>query len=516
MLRPNDGYNKVTLVRGPIIFEDGAFNNEATPPIGLAYIAGFLKEKGFSVEIVDAIGEALNQRYPLSDCPGFSAQGLTPDEVVARIPGDTQVIGFSAMFSGEWPANRSLVERIRREHPNALIIAGGEHATALPEYILRDCPAIDFIVKGEGENTIYEVLDGLSSGVPPSEIGGIAFVDEAGIFRNTAESARIRELDAMPWPYWPEGLLERFWAAGKSHGVLTERDMPMLASRGCPYRCTFCSNPQMWTTRYVLREPAEVIREIRYYKEKYDITSVQFYDLTAITKRKWIIEFCKELIRQEIYIKWSLPAGTRSEVLDQETLTLVKQSGCHYLVYAPESGSPETLERIKKRIKLDRLTESMLTAKKLGIVLRANLIIGFPGESRRDVWKTLRYGLKVSWCGVDEVAVFLFSPYPGSELFQQLHDCGAVKLSDNYFLSLTSLNGKFNTLTPKVYNENMKAFELAIYRTGGMLLAYLIGYLHYPSRIVRTIRNLVTGDGAATVLEHRLRDTLLRRRDQSA
>ncbi len=503
---------RVALVRGPIVFAEGALNNEATPPLGFAYIAGYLGAHGYSVEIVDGIGEALNQVYPLPDFPGYAAQGLSFEQLVARVPDDVDVIGFAVMFSGEWPVTRQIIRRARERFPDALFVAGGEHATALSEYSLRDCPELDVVVRGEGEHTLFELLEATRVGADRAAVAGVAWLDDDGAYRQTGDLPRIRSLAAMPRPAWPDGLLEKYWAAGKSHGVLTERDMPMLASRGCPYRCTFCSSPQMWTTRYVLRDPSDVLDEIEHYVAKYAITSVQFYDLTAIVKRDWIVKFCTEMMARGVKLFWSLPAGTRSEALDAETLRLVKASGCHYLVYAPESGSPATLQRIKKRISLERITGSMLAATGYGIVVRANIIIGLPGETRREIYETIAYVLSLTWRGVDEVAVFLFSPYPGSALYAELVANRTITPDDAYFLSLTSLNGKFNTLSPRTFNEHTWPAELAAYRTATMAAAYAIGYARHPSRVVRTLRNLLADSGAATVLEHRLRDALRRRR----
>src|SRR5947208_14682928 len=205
-------------------------------------------------------------------------------------------------------------------------------------------------------------------------------------------------------------------AAGKSYGVCTERDMPLLVSRGCPFQCTFCSSPQMWTTLYKLRDVEDVIAEIKFYQKVYDITAFQLYDLTAIVKKSWTVEFCQKLLAEGINLKWSLPSGTRSEALDKETLEYLRRTGCNYLCYAPESGSPETLKRIKKKVNLPRMTESILEARRQGLILRTNLIIGFPDEKRRDVYTTLRYGLKLAFHGVDDVSANVFSPYPGSEI----------------------------------------------------------------------------------------------------
>ena len=509
--RVSESKPKVALVRGPIVASTGSINNEATPAIGFAYIAGYIRARGYEVEIVDAIGEGLSEFWPIREHPGYMAQGLTFEAVLQRIPADAQVIGFSAMFSGEWPVSRRLIELVRQRFPEALLVAGGEHSTALSEYSLRDCPALDIVVRGEGEHTFYEVLEAWREGRGFAEVGSVGFLDGEGRYVENGQLARIREIDAIPWPYWPEGYLERFWEFGKSYGVASERDMPILASRGCPYQCSFCSNPQMWTTRYILREVDDLIAEIKHYKERYNATALQFYDLTAITKKRWTVEFCNKLLSEKIELNWSLPSGTRSEALDEETLGLLKTTGCNYLVYAPESGSPETLEKIRKRIKLESFTESVIEAKKQGLVLRTNLIIGFPHESRKNIFQTIRYGLYLAWKGVDEVTINIFSPYPGTEIFAALQDEGKVTLGDDYFLKLTSLNADYTSLNPLTVNPVMGARELSAYRLGFMLLNYAIGYVRYPGRIVRTLRNIFGKDRTATVFEHRMRDLVQRK-----
>jgi anaerobic magnesium-protoporphyrin IX monomethyl ester cyclase len=283
----------------------------------------------------------------------------------------------------------------------------------------------------------------------------------------------------------------------------------MLISRGCPFQCTLCSSPQMWTTLYKLRDVSDVVAEIKHYQQKYNITAVQLYDLTAITKRSWTIEFCQRLLDERISLKWSLPSGTRSEALDHETLELLRKTGCNYLVYAPESGSPNTLKRIKKKIHLERVTESMLEAKRQGLILRANLIIGFPGETREDIFQTLKYGLKLAVHGVDESSTNVFEPYPGSEIFESLISQGKVELNNDYFLGLTSMYSDFTKTDLITFNEAMTPKELARWRLVFMLVAYGLGYLLYPSRILRTLRNVfLESHDAATVLEHRLKDGL--------
>jgi len=511
-MSPQASKLRVALVRGPVVSTARSVNNEATPCIGLAYVSAYVRARGYATTIVDAIGEGLNRYWALREHPGYACQGLTVEDVLARIPRDVDVVGFSAMFSGEWPVQRDLITAIHREFPKAVVVAGGEHITALSEYSLRDCPALDVCVRGEGEHTFYEVLECVREGRDLSTVNGIAYLDGDGQFHSNHDVPRIRELDRIPWPDWPEGYLEQFWAAGKSYGVTSERDMPLLISRGCPYQCTFCSSPQMWTTLYRLRDPDDVIAEIETYRARYGITSLQLYDLTAITKKSWTVEFAHKLLDRGIDLKWSLPSGTRSEALDHETLSLLKRTGCHYLVYAPESGSPNTLRTIKKKIQLPRITASILEAKRQGIVVRTNLIIGFPHETRRDVFQTIRYGLMLAARGADEVTINIFSPYPGSELYRELTEAGKIQLGDPYFLQLTSLNSDYTRTNPLTFNPLMGPRELALYRISFMLLNYMIGYALYPSRIWRTIRNVFwSRQSAATVFEHRLKDALKRK-----
>ena len=501
---------KIALVRAPIVSTFKALNNEATPAIALAYLMGSLLDQGYEPIMIDAVGEGLNNYWPIEDIPGFQCQGIKFDEILARIPKDTSIIGFSAMFSGEWPVVRKLINYIRSHFPNAIVLAGGEHATALPQFILRDCPALDICIRGEGESALLELLTLLSTTQDITGASSVSFLDANGNYVENLVRSRIRSVDEIPWPHWPEGYLEKFWASGKSYGPQTGRDMPMMLSRGCPYQCTFCSNPQMWTTRYYLRDIDDVINEVKFYIDRYNITAVQLYDLTAIVKKDWAIAFLKRLIKEEIDVKWSFPSGTRSEALDEEVLNLLKRVGCNYLVYAPESGSKNMLQKLKKKIKLDVITQSMILAKKIGLVCRANIILGFPGETRWDLYKTLWYGMKLSARGVDEVQPNLYSPYPGSELFDQLVATNQIELNDEYFLSLTSINSDLSKIKPLTFNEYMGPVELAIYRVVFTMANYGLGYLFFPSRTIRTFKNIAGHEFATTVFEHRLKDVFRR------
>lgn len=488
----------LTLIRPPAVSSPRNHSVDLIPPIGLAYVAAALERAGHQVVLIDALGEAPDQRLPAAH-PGLVAYGLTIDEIVERIPASTGAIGVSAMFSQQWPHVEALVEAIARRHPALPIFLGGEHATAAWRYLLDHCPQVSLCVLGEGEQTAVEVAEWLDGTRSLADISGVA-VRREGVPAATERRGRVTDVATIPWPAWHLAPVEAYLARGFGHGVNRGRSMPLLATRGCPFQCTFCSSPEMWTTRYVMRPVADVADEIESYIARYRVTNIDFVDLTVVVKRDWTLEFCRELERRRLNITYQLPSGTRSEALDREVLEALYRTGCRNITYAPESGSPRTLQRIKKRIRLDRVLDSMRAAHQAGMVARANMIIGFPFERRRDIWQTLGFCLKMAWYGVEDIALFPFCPYPGSELYEDLRRDGSLPpMSNDYFasLGLTDL-GQANNVS-----RHVGPLEINFYRAIGMALTLIIGYLFFPRRIRRTLAHLLRGD-SESAFEKRL------------
>jgi hypothetical protein len=254
----------------------------------------------------------------------------------------------------------------------------------------------------------------------------------------------------------------------------------------------------MWSTRYVVRPVEDVVDEIEHWIARYGVTNVDFEDLTAFIKRDWILALCRELERRRIRVTYQLPSGTRSEALDREVLEALYRTGCRNLTYAPESGSVRTLTRIKKKVHLERMLDSMRVAVELGIVTKVNMIIGFPFETRRDVWATIKFCLAMAWIGVEDIPLFPFIAYPGSALHDELSARGAAPPLDNaFFASL----GFSDLRRAGSANPHMSAREIALYRTAGMILFIIAGYLRHPSRVLRTARNLVQARQESAVEE---------------
>lgn len=495
----------ITLVRPPFVYSKLAVSKPVVPSIGVAYLSSSLREAGHLVDVIDALGEGISHSGPATH-PKLVYRGLPIEKILERIHPNTSAIGVSGMFSLEWPHTESILLNIQKRFPSLPIVIGGEHATATYEYILNTCPAVFCVVLGEGEHTLCELADFFDGKKKLREIQGIAYRENGSIVK-TVSRPRIRHLDALPLPAWDLIPIHKYHEAAWSYGVDRGKSMPILATRGCPYQCTFCSNPLMWTTRYYVRTPSKVVDEIQLYLHQYKATNIDFNDLTAILKREWILEFCKEILKRKLEFTWQLPVGTRSECIDAEVLDYLYESGCRNICYAPESGSEQVLKDVKKRVNLRRLNHSLKEAKKKGLNVRASLILGFPQETRKDMYKTLLLIVKYAWMGLDDSGIFAFSPYPGSELYEYLKQRGKIsELNNDYFASLA---GFVDLLTPISYCENVGALELSFYRILGMALFYFVAFLRSPLRIFKTFRNVLRNT-SETVFEQRVLDFIKR------
>lgn len=505
---PPPGFSgSICLIRPFSVHSPTTYSAPVTLPIGPAYLAAVLERAGWRVGMIDAVGADI-YRVRRSACGRANIQGLGVEEIVERIPEDAAIIGVSLMFSQEWPLHRELIRAIAAAHPRAVIVVGGEHVSALTEYVLRDTPEIAFAVVGEGELVFLELVHAIAAGTPNLP-AGVCRINRLGEFESSI-GPRLAQLDDLPRPAWHLLPVENYFIDNWTMGIAMGRNIPILATRGCPYRCTFCSNATMWTTRYTMRSVSDVVDEIAWLVETYQANSIDFFDLTAIVKKDWVLEFCRELSRRGLSITWQLPSGTRSEALDDEVLAAIREAGCHYLVYAPESGSTRTLEAIKKKIKLPRLTTSIRAGVRMGHTVKVNLIIGFPTERLGDVLRTLAYAVRVAILGAHDCNISVFSAYPGSELYRELRAQGRIPPPDDaYFFSLM---GQFDLMRPVTFCDNVPGLAISATRILGHALFYGISYTLRPARIVRVIRRMLSGKfRASNLFEQRIFDLIRRR-----
>ena len=213
---------------------------------------------------------------------------------------------------------------------------------------------------------------------------------------------------------------------------------------------------------------------------------------------------------------WQLPSGTRSEAIDGEVAAYLYKSGCRNLSYSPESGSPSVLARIKKRIKPETVSVSIRSSVEAGLNVKCNLIIGFPDETYKEIFETLAYTVQLALAGAHDLSIWVFSPYPGSVLFDELTEAGVIGMNDAYYDDLRSYA---DTNRTKSFTTHVTSQRLKILRRVGTLVFYLASWARRPWRPFAMIRNVLSGkqeSRAELALSTMFRRTKMETSDKSA
>jgi len=453
-----------------------------SPSIGLAYIGAYLKKHAYAYTAIDACGEALDQirPYPSHRAESIMIQGLTIEQVAVRVPPDTRIIGFTCLFSHCWPLVVDIARALRPRFPHALFVAGGEHPTALPEAVLASA-LFDVVVRGEGEETFLELVERVYAGADWHDVSGIAYSAAPGRVVVTPDRRRVTAIDELPYPDWDAWSLEAYIAAHQVTGVHLGRSMPILGSRGCPFECTFCSNPEMWTQRYVMRDPAGLVDEMQHMKARYNVSGFTFMDSTFIVNRKKTMEFAEELIRRGLDVTYQLPAGTRCEAFDQELAVALDRSGLKNFAFAPESGDEHTLKAIKKQVSLPRLLDAVRCVLRTNMTVACFIVIGFPEDTRSGLRRTLRLVRRLAVMGVHDITISKFTPYPGAAYFKQLF---AGRMFDAASEELGNVIN-FYSSTGTSYTPGVSSRELYLRMVWMYLNFYVLSFAIRPWRVVR-------------------------------
>lgn len=474
----------IALIRTPVIQPKHHLSSlRAVPSVGLAYIKAALTRKGFRVTIIDAPGEALF-KYRLIEDSQITVNGLNAKEIVAFIPEDVDLIGVSVMHANEWIYDSFILKNLNYHFPHVPLFIGGENATASAERILEECSFLKAIVLGEGDHVAPVLASNLIHRLPLDEVPGIAFRKEDGSFQFNKRFLPETKPDVFKTPDWSGFPLEKYFNARTSISAHNERSITMLATRGCPHTCTFCTVPNMWNSKWNSRSPEAVVDEMIFYKDRYDIEHVDFVDLTFALSKSWTKEFCDILIQKNVNLRWSLPIGTRVEHLDTEILTLMRQAGCIRVLYSPESGSKLTLLRIKKKLNINKMESTIRSSVDLGYIVKLATIFGFPGQTRAEAFNTLRFIWKSALIGVRDVVCLSFIPYPGTELYDQLVEEARL----NPKSQPVRLNNDIKDMVSWSYHIPSWAMSpLCIF---GMASFYSLQFLFRPWRVLELIKNI--------------------------
>jgi anaerobic magnesium-protoporphyrin IX monomethyl ester cyclase len=477
-----------------------------SPPIGLALIAAAIDKAGHEVDVIDCLGDGLFNFHLLSK-HNIKINGISLDEMVARIPKDVDVLGVTMMFSVEWIYYEAMVNRLKEEFPNVKIIAGGEHISAEYKNVFDVNQAIDFAVIGEGEETIIDLLDALKTKRDIQSVKGIAYRKNNQTML-TLPRTRIKKIDEIAPPLWDKFPIEKYLDSKASQSSTNLRAMPILAQRGCPYLCSFCSNKDMWGTDYYLRDPELVIQEIKGYIEKYQIEHLDFCDPVGVLNRKWIITLLTRFKEENFKLSWINTAGTRSEILDDQVLTLFRETGAQRISLAPESGSKEVIKRMKKHVNLDKFMIMAKLALTKKLVLKTHIMYGLPKQTKKEVFESLIFSFKLAIMGVHDVNVHLFSAYPGTKDYKDLIAAGEIdiekiKAEGKYaeFL-LSQTYGRFSGINS--WSDGLPAWILPYLQLFTYLMHFGVYYLLRPWKVFGNINNAVIKKKPISMIENLL------------
>jgi len=363
------------------------------PPIGLLTIASFLESKGHRIRIIDPIVN----NYDEKKLENFLKKN------------HFDLIGVSA-FTNTVTDTYHTVNFCKKVSPHTQIIVGGVHATILPIQTMKENANIDFLAIGEGELVMEKLLKHLESGTPAlKNIKGLAFRTRGKKIIVTPKKECIKNINSLPLPAYHLLDMSKYIPHPTQYKVLPS--FPLVTQRGCPFNCAFCSAHVVHgrTVRY--KSVNNLIKEIKLLIDKYGAKGIHFQDSTFTINKKYITDFCKEIIKRNLKFKWDI--NTRVDCLDEKLLSLMKKAGLWMINFGLESGNQSSLDLLNKGITLSQIKKTIKMVRRHGIVTFSTWILGIPGEDEAMVKKTIKFAKEI---GTELALFFLPVPYPGTDL----------------------------------------------------------------------------------------------------
>ncbi|TKJ41591.1 hypothetical protein CEE37_03230 [candidate division LCP-89 bacterium B3_LCP] len=478
---------QVTLISPPQNFSKTQETAGVVPPLGLCYLAAVLDVDRYKVNIIDGVAQKYWQTYTWQE---YGLRGMTFDEILAAIPAETKVVGISNLYTFAFMVAAEIARRIKEEYPDKIIVFGGAHPTIMTRQTMAR-PQVDFVVLSEGENTFRDLLDAIENGGGWEDIDGLAYRKDSEVVINP-KTKFVKNLDEIPFPRRDLLTMDYYFEAREPHGSANrDRWTTMLATRGCPYGCTFCNTPQIWQRRWRCRSPENVVDEIVKLKEDYGVEEIHFEDESLTTKPDWVLDFGAELKRRNVDIIWQTSNGVRAESINASTLDFMIESGCTQVTIAAESGSPRVLkEVIEKRLDLNAVKNAAKLASKKPVFIACYFMLGLPDEKISDVFRSIFLAVRLAAYGVDEVVFSIFSPLPGSKLLIRLQEEGKVHIGDQFFDGLTPHGDLF---VSKSYSDHISDRQVVLLKYLGYLMFYLTKLVLHPFKVLHSVRNVLTG-----------------------
>jgi magnesium-protoporphyrin IX monomethyl ester (oxidative) cyclase len=399
------------------------------PPLETAYVAALL-ERQHKVRIIDAHMEGWRNREQIDGTR--NRIGLKNKEIADRIrQWSPDIVIITVRFSGWSKTAYEIASIVKNIDKNINTVLAGQHPSTRPEDCLAH-PNIDFVVIGEPEHTIFELVGALEQGTIQSlkKIRGIAF-NENGEKVVTPPRPAIQDLDSLPFPARHLLPMDAYFAAAKENPLRGEISKPwatMITSRGCPYNCVFCANHNVMGRQWRGRSPENVVDEIEQLVRTYHIKQIDFYDDNMTLNKKRMETICDLIVKRGLDIEWYTPNGVRADTLDENLLTKMRKSGCKKIRIAPESGVQRVVNQIiKKDLNLKDVEKAVVLCKKVGIKVGCFFVIGLIGETKEDIKESINYAYKLRQLGADRFYFSVAQPVYGTELYEQAKRGGFLR-----------------------------------------------------------------------------------------
>ncbi len=371
------------------------------PPLGLLMIGSVLKEMSQNVKLIDIDVQNYDDTKLIYELKNFK-----PD-----------LVGLTCVT----PTFNSAchIAKIVKNNSSAAIVLGGVHPTTVPDECLKKTE-IDFLVAGEGEITIKELVEFLQNNRKDFEkIKGLYFRRGQEIIKGSARPL-IKNLDNLPFPAWE--LIENLYNYQQPDAVY-QPVISLMTTRGCPFSCIFCSSRQVFGQIYRSRSKESLISEIKYYIEEFKIKELHIMDDAFALDKSRTIELCRAIKENNFNLILSFANGLRADSVDEEVLLALKNAGFRDLGFGVETGDEKILKLIKKNTTKDVIRRAFNLAKKIGFNTWGFFMIGLPGETKETIRKTINFAKELN---PDFAKFLIFKPFPGTEIFKSLKENNAI------------------------------------------------------------------------------------------
>lgn len=360
------------------------------PPLGICYVAASLLKHGHEVKIIDCDTEEDYLKTIVDTCNNFK-----PDMV--------------GLYSFTWTFRRvvSLANKIKELLPSAILVIGGPNVCSFPKLSVELGP-FDYGVRGEGEETIIELMELIESKKGPSEVKSLIWRDGNQITMNPFRDL-IDNLDRVPLPARHLLKMDKYFDVFTQEKKFTT----IFASRGCPFNCLFCDRENRMGRAWRVHSAERVIHEIVELQKNYGIREFMFFDDNFVINKDWVRQFCQKIKDKKLDILWEI--RTRVDMVDEDILKIMKDAGCYRIRFGFEHGDDRILKVVKKGITVEQSLECARLCKKVGIEMFGYFMVGAPEETMETMQKTLNLALKIE----PDFAIFSKTILiPGSELFE--------------------------------------------------------------------------------------------------